>query len=152
MATRGFFFLGILLTAISMAAGLAHLFELPNKIHLSREDYLTVQQIYRGWALLGIAVVGALLSTMILCVLVRSNAQRFYPVLIAMVCIALSLFIFFLVTYPVNQETNNWTSLPADWQELRLRWEYSHAVGAVLYLVAFIALVLAALKACISWD
>ena len=38
-----------------MAAGMAHLFELPNKIHLSREDYLTVQQIYRGWALLGIA-------------------------------------------------------------------------------------------------
>jgi hypothetical protein len=36
---------------------------MPNKMVLSREDYLTVQQIYRGWALLGIAVAGALIST-----------------------------------------------------------------------------------------
>jgi len=42
------FLLTILFTAVAMAAGFAHLFELPNKIHLSRKDYLTVQQIYRG--------------------------------------------------------------------------------------------------------
>ncbi|HEV8657074.1 MAG TPA: hypothetical protein VGS96_00470 [Thermoanaerobaculia bacterium] len=38
---------------------MAHLFELPNKIGLSRDDYPTVQQIYRGWALAGILVLGA---------------------------------------------------------------------------------------------
>ena len=41
----------------------AHLLELPNRIGLSREEYLTVQQIYRGWALTGVFVFGALLST-----------------------------------------------------------------------------------------
>ena len=56
-------FASVMLTAVAMAAGYAHLLELPNKIGLSREDYLTVQQIYRGWALLGIVVVGALVST-----------------------------------------------------------------------------------------
>jgi hypothetical protein len=51
-------FLAILLTAVSMAPGWAHLLELPNKLGLSKDEYLTVQQIYRGWAYLGIAVEG----------------------------------------------------------------------------------------------
>ncbi len=46
----------VMLTAVAMAGGFAHLLELPNKSGLSREDYLKVQQIYRGWALLGFAV------------------------------------------------------------------------------------------------
>jgi hypothetical protein len=145
MATKTFFFLSILFTAVAMAAGFAHLFELPNKIHLSCEDYLTVQQIYRGWALLGIAVMGALLSTLILTVLVRENPRVFYLTLTATLCIALSLFVFFLFTYPANQETNNWTNLPENWQELRRQWEYSHAVGAGLYFIALTALTLSTL-------
>src|SRR5688572_22425432 len=55
-------FISLLLTALALAPALPHLLELPHKIHLSREEYLTIQQIYRGWSLLGIVVVGALLS------------------------------------------------------------------------------------------
>jgi hypothetical protein len=29
-----------------------------------------------------------------------------------------------------------WTVLGGDWQTLRRRWEYSHAIGAVLYFLA----------------
>lgn len=65
-------FISVLLTAVAMAGGFAHLFELPNKMDLSREDYLTVQQIYRGWALLGIPIFGALVSTAVLTVMVRN--------------------------------------------------------------------------------
>ncbi|HXH09314.1 MAG TPA: DUF1772 domain-containing protein [Alphaproteobacteria bacterium] len=145
MATKTFFFLSILCTAIAMAAGLAHLFELPNKMPLSREDYLTVQQIYRGWALLGIVVIGALLSSLILTVLVRGNPPVFYLTLTATLCIALSLCVFFLFTYPANQATDNWTNLPENWQALRRQWEYAHAVGAGLYVMAFIALTISTL-------
>ena len=73
MATKTLFVLSILFTAVAMAAEFAHVFELPNKIHLSREDYLTVQQLYRGWALLSIAVLGALLSTLMLTILFAST-------------------------------------------------------------------------------
>ncbi len=45
------YFIAILFAAL---AAMAHLLELPNKIGLSREDYFTVQAIYRGWALLGV--------------------------------------------------------------------------------------------------
>ena len=145
MATKTFFFLSILFTAVAMAAGFAHFFELPNKIHISREDYLTVQQLYRGWALLGIAVMGTLLSTLMLTVLVRENPRVFYLTLTATLCIALSLLVFFLFTYPSNQETNNWTNLPENWQALRRQWEYSHAVGAGLSFIALTVLTLSIL-------
>ncbi|MGZ8095715.1 MAG: DUF1772 domain-containing protein [Methylosarcina sp.] len=140
-----FRFLSILFTAVSMAAGFAHLFELPHKIDLPRDEYLIVQQIYRGWALLGIAVIGALVSTLVLAVLVRGNYRMFYLTLTATVCIALSLIVFFTFTYPVNQQTVNWTVLPENWQELRRQWEYSHATSAGLYFVAFITLTISML-------
>lgn len=140
-----FRFLSILFTAVAMAAGLAHLFELPNKIDLPREEYLIVQQIYRGWALLGIAVIGALVSTSILSILVRKDPGMFYLTLTAAICIALSLIVFFTFTYPANQQTGNWTVLPENWPELRRQWEYSHAAGASFYFIAFVALIISLL-------
>lgn len=132
-------FAALLFTAIAMAGGWAHLLELPNKIALSRDEYLTVQQLYRGWALLGIAVVGALVSTAALTVLQRGTGRPFFLALTAALCIALSLVIFFSVTFPANQATQNWTVLPEGWEALRRQWEYSHAAGALLYFVAMAA-------------
>jgi hypothetical protein len=79
-------FASLLLTAVSMAGGFAHLFELPKKINLPREDYLMVQQIYRMWALLGIAVVGALVSTATLAFYVRHTPANFYLTFAAALC------------------------------------------------------------------
>jgi hypothetical protein len=135
-------FLAILLTAISMAAGWAHLLELPNKLGLSRDEYLTVQQIYRGWASLGIAVVGALLSSATLTALQRGKTASFYCALTATLCIALSLVVFFSFTFPANKLTQNWTVLPEAWERLRRQWEYSHAASALLYFLALAMLAL----------
>lgn len=137
--------LAILLTAVSMAAGFAHLLALPNKIHLPRNDYLVVQQIYRGWALLGVVIVGALVTTAVVTFRVRARPAEFYLSLAATLCIALSLVVFFLFTYPANQQTQNWTVLPENWEVLRRQWEYSHAVGAGLYFAALGALTLSLL-------
>jgi hypothetical protein len=76
-------FIALLFTALALAPALAHLLELPNKISFSREDYLTVQQIYRGWALLGFVVAGALLSNLILTIMVRTQVKAFILTLIA---------------------------------------------------------------------
>jgi hypothetical protein len=43
------YFFSLLFAALALAPAMTHLLELPNKINLSCEDYLTVQQIYRGW-------------------------------------------------------------------------------------------------------
>jgi hypothetical protein len=129
-------FISIMLLAVALGGGFAHLFELLNKMPLSRDDYLTVQQIYRGWALLGIPIFGALIATFWLAALERRRRRPFGLTLAAALCILASLVVFFTFTFPANQATANWTFLPGNWEELRRRWEYSHAVGALLYYVA----------------
>jgi ribose/xylose/arabinose/galactoside ABC-type transport system permease subunit len=138
-------FLSLLFTALALAPSLGHLLELPNKINLSAEDYLTVQQIYRGWALLGIVVFGALLSTLVLTIIVRKKRRAFILTLIAFLCIVGTQVVFWTFTYPANEATNNWTVLPGNWLELRNQWEYSHATGAGLNLIALITLILSVL-------
>jgi ABC-type cobalamin transport system permease subunit len=135
-------FLSLLFAALALAPALAHLLELPNKIGMSRDNYLIVQQIYRGWALLGIVVLGALLSTLILTILVRKKPDQFALSLIAFLCIVATQAVFWTFTFPANQQTSNWTVLPEKWETLRIQWEYSHAASAVLNLIAFIALAL----------
>ena len=108
------YFLSLLFAALALAPAMAHLLELPNKINLSREDYLKVQQIYRGWALLGFVVVGAFLPTLALTITVRHERKAFILALIAFLCIAGTQVVFWTYTYPANQATNNW--IPACFQ------------------------------------
>lgn len=145
MSLNALRFIAVIATALSMAGGFAHLYALPNKLPLSADDYLTVQQIYRGWAFLGIVIFVALFATAALAVLERHRRVTFALTLAAAILIALSLIVFFTFTFPANQATMNWTTLPSNWEELRRRWEYSHAVGACLYLAALSALILSLL-------
>jgi hypothetical protein len=139
-------FLSLLLVGITMSAGLAHVMALPNKIGMSAEDYFVAQQTYAGWALIGIAMIGALIVTLLLALMTRSAPREFIPALIAFICMAAALAVFFAFTYPANQATENWTVVPQDWEQLRAQWEYSHALGAALVFAAFIALVVAVLS------
>jgi ABC-type cobalamin transport system permease subunit len=116
-------FASLLFVALALGPALAHLLELPNKIGLSREEYLTVQQIYRGWALLGIVVAGALVSTLVLTIMVRDRPRAFALALTAFFCIVGAQVVFWAFTFPTNQATENWTVLPDHWTALRARWE-----------------------------
>jgi hypothetical protein len=134
------YFLSLLFGALALAPAMAHLLELPNKINLSRDEYLTVQQIYRGWNLLAIVVFGALLSTLALTITMRHDRKAFLFALTAFLCIVGTQIVFWTYTYPTNQITNNWTVLPENWTALRRQWEYSHAASALLNLLAMISL------------
>jgi hypothetical protein len=140
-------FISLLFTALALCSAMAHLLELPNKIKLPADQYLIVQQIYRGWSLLGIVVILAFISTLVLLIMVRHHGKAFSLTLTALLCILSTQIIFWIFTYPVNQQTKNWTILPANWEELRRQWEYSHAVCAGLDLIALTALVLSLLPA-----
>jgi hypothetical protein len=140
MWQRTTYFLSLLFAALALGPAMAHLLELPNKINLSREDYLTVQQIYRGWNLLAVVVFGALLSTLALTITVRRQRRAFIFALIAFLCIVGTQIVFWTYTYPANQITDNWTTLPENWIGLRRQWEYSHATSALLNLLAMISL------------
>lgn len=138
-------FLAVLLTALALVPGGAHLFALPNKIGLPQESYFTVQAIYRGWALFGFVFIPALFANATLAIMLRHQRWPFRLALAASLCIAAMLVLFFVWTEPANQVTNSWTFAPANWDELRMQWEYSHAVNAVLILMAFCAVTLSVL-------
>jgi hypothetical protein len=134
--------LALLLTALSLVPAGAHFFEFPNKINLPAQDYLTVQAIYRGWAFFGIAIFGALALDGAAAAMLRGRGAAFQWDLAAGALLVLSLAIFFIWTFPVNQTTENWTKLPANWQDLRRQWEYSHVANAVVTFASLICVTL----------
>lgn len=91
--------------------------ELPPRIGLDAQAYLTVQQIHRGWPARhrgghGADVVAG----------ARGHGTRPPPGI-------------------RPRATVNWTFLPANWMALRAQWQYSHALSAVINLVALVALI-----------
>lgn len=137
--------LALLFTAGMLAPAAAHVLELPNKIGLSRQHYRIVQRLYRGWALVGVLVVGAFLFTAALVIASGGETHAARAAFAAAICVVLTQVVFWGFTFPVTRKTRNWTVLPDDWRRLRARWEYSHAAAAALGLAAFILTILAVL-------
>jgi hypothetical protein len=140
-------FLALVLTALALVPSGAHLFALPSKISLGAEQYFIVQSIYRGWNLFGIVLIGALIANLVLALLLRGRGAPFALALFGFFCLALTLLVFFIWTYPANQATNNWTTIPNNWEQLRRQWEYSHAANAVVTFAAFCSVALSSLMA-----
>lgn len=146
MTLRSLYFIALVLTAMALVPAGAHVFELYSKMKLDADEYLTVQQIYRGWALFGVVIFPALASTLALAIRLRRHPTAFLPALAAFLCILATQVIFWSFTFPTNQATANWTVLPPDWADLRFQWEYSHAASACLNFAAFAALVVSVLR------
>lgn len=143
-------FVAIILTALALVPGGAHLMELPNKIRLGREEYMTVQRIYRGWALAGAVLLAAIASTFALALVSRGQQLPFVLAGAAFLLLALTLIIFFVRVYPANAATRQWTGAPEDearFERLRRQWEHGHALNAVLTLLALAA----SLGAALGW-
>jgi ABC-type Fe3+-siderophore transport system permease subunit len=130
----------IISLTIAFGSGFAHVLEAYNKMRLSKDEYQVVQQIYRGWALLGIMVSIALISTLLLTIQTRRQPY-FIPNLLSCICILATLVIFFIFIFPVNQQTKNWEVLPDNWLQLRNRWEFSHTINAVIYFIGLLMLI-----------
>lgn len=143
-------FTAIVSTGLSAGVAFAHLLELPNKMSLSAENYLWVQQrLYEGFGqVLGPIEVVAFLSAISVTVLLRKQRHSFRWSLLASVCISLALIVWQLHNGPVNISVETWTidNLPANWMTYRDRWEYAHAVRAGLYTLALSTLTLATLS------
>jgi hypothetical protein len=146
MAVRVLQFCAIVLTALALVPAGAHLFELPSKIGLGQQAYFTVQAIYRGWALFGVVLIGALLVNLALTVLLARRRSPYMLPLLAFLLLAATLAIFFTWTWPANQATSNWTLPTPNWEALRTQWEYAHATNAVLTFIGLCLLTWSAVR------
>jgi hypothetical protein len=139
------FFIALLATALALGAALAHALELPNKINLPERQYFIIQQVYRGWNQLAYLLVIQLVSMLVIAGLSWHEPRVLWPTLAAVLFLLCAQAVFWTFTYPANVATDNWTTIPAEWESLRTRWEYSHALGAVFQFLAMSALIIAVL-------
>jgi hypothetical protein len=143
MMVRTLGFLALVLTALSLVPYGAHLFALPNKIVMPEQQYFVAQSVYRGWALMAVVLIPAMLINLAYAFTLRGRQPGFAFAAAACLCMAATLAVFFAFTYPANVATENWTVAPPDWMALRRQWEYSHAGNAVLAFLTFCLVALA---------
>ncbi len=125
---------------------IAHVLELPNKLALDAALWLAVQQhLYRGWGPFygGPVEIIAFATTVTLLVVRGRDPAPMRLTLVAALAYAGMIAAFFAFNDPVNAALNSWTpsSIPADWESYRLRWESGHAVAAILAIAGIVALV-----------
>ncbi|MGQ2906053.1 MAG: DUF1772 domain-containing protein [Neoaquamicrobium sediminum] len=131
--------LTLALTALIVIPGGAHLFELPVKLGMDEADYFTVQSIYAGWPLFAVPIFAAIAANGYLSWALRQHDRMAARCALASaLLISLTLAVFFLLVFPGNQVTANWTEIPQNWEELRRNWEYGHAANALITFVALL--------------
>ena len=146
MLTKASQFLAVILTALALLPGGAHLMALSAKIAMPEQPYFVVQQIYRGWAWAGAVIFLAIFANVLAALLTRHSRRKWQLFGAAGLLIAITLAVFFAWTYPANQATGNWTSAPENWEQLRTEWEYSHSANAVITFLALLCSVGAAVS------
>jgi hypothetical protein len=144
MAVKASQFLAVVLTALALLPGGAHLMALPAKLAMPEQPYFVAQQVYRGWAWVGVVIFLAIFANFAAAFLTHGRRRQLFTV--AGLLIGTTLALFFVWTYPANEATGNWTSVPENWEQLRIQWEYSHAVNAALTFLALLCAVGAALS------
>ena len=139
-------FIALVLTALSMGLSFAHLLELPPKMLFDGQLWVTIttKGLYYLFGSVGAVIeVGSIVTAIVLTFLVRDRGLVFSLALGGAILLALALALWFVFIAPVNAQLAKWTptSFPSDWMQYRDRWEYAHAVNAIVKLVAFGSLV-----------
>jgi hypothetical protein len=149
MLRRGVAFAAVFLSALTMGLEFAHVLEWPRKQHYDPALYARLQESLYVWFgnLGGIVYVLAVATTVTLAVLMRREPPRRY-LTVAAAAEVTGLITFLTIVWPVNGRfpVGPDTVVPPDWASLRNRWETGHAVGFILFTVAFICLARALLR------
>jgi len=154
----------ILLTAVVMSLSLAHALELPGKMRLNREAYLTTQTIYYpGFTIGGIAEPLAVIVVFALLLSTPPASARFWLLLLSLAALAAVQIIFWFWVQPVNKiwlkevrlgqagvaffgkqsDVADDDPKVQNWRALRDRWESGHVTRAVFAMIGLLLLAVA---------
>ena len=151
MPLKLIWFWTLMLAALGMTMGAAHVLELPAKMAYDAQTYAAVNStLYRQFAYVGGPIqVLAIAAAAWLAYRLRET-RSFRPAVAAALSLALSLALWYLLVQPVNEL---WASLlqqpdasASDYVRLRARWEYGHLVAFVPWLAGVALLVHATLR------
>lgn len=143
-------FITILLVALTTGMAFAHVLEMPAKMLYDAELYLTVQRsLYAAWGppnIGGVLEPAAVIAMLALCAAVRRRRRAFWLSSAAAVCLLLAFpLVYFLLVEPANEIFRSTSLIPANWTELRYRWETGHVLRFALQFVALSLLLLSVL-------
>ena len=147
LVSQVFRFLSLVLTGVVLALALPHALEMPAKLALAPNDYLIVQQIYGAFGAVGALVEPAALIAAIVLSFLARRRRAFVPALIGALCLVTALLIWVAVVNPANAQWQaaGAADVPENFDSLRMRWEWGHAVRAALICAGFVSLVVAVL-------
>jgi hypothetical protein len=148
MLLKGTRFAAIMLAALTLGLGFCHLMQLPSR--MGWDQYLWVGSTVQGGAYALFGSVGAVIfvATVIVLALnayfVREHGRPGFKLAAAAAALfALALGLWWVLVYPVNVELVKWVDgpVPADWTSYRARWEWGHAIIALVELAVLATLV-----------
>jgi hypothetical protein len=141
-------FIAIMLAALTLGLGFCHLMQLPAR--MAWDQYLWVGSTVQGglYAMFGsvgaIIFVGAVIALGLLTYFVHEHRRPgFQLALTAALLFALAMLLWWGLVYPANVQLASWVNgeVPPDWTDWRDRWEWGHAVIALVELAGFAALI-----------
>lgn len=142
-------FITIVLVALALTMTSAHVLELPQKMQYEAELYSAVNTtMYRYFAIVGgVYSMGSIVAAGVLAFLVRNHRSAFWWAIAGVVLLVLWFVSWLALVAPVNNQVaaalqSAPESVPGLWMRLRERWEYGHAIGFLIQLLGFFALVI----------
>ncbi|MCE8032207.1 DUF1772 domain-containing protein [Billgrantia tianxiuensis] len=133
----------LLITALGLVMGGAHVLELPIRMQYDPEFYMRVTStLYPYFGFVGGPIqVVAILAAGVLTWMVREHVA-FRTTLAGTACLGLSLGLWFLLVQPVNAAwAEALQASPADavqaYAQLRSRWEYGHVAAFIAWCLGF---------------
>jgi Domain of unknown function (DUF1772) len=117
---------------------------------LTPETFLTIGHTMIGnlGTVMAILMPAAILATLpVLFLLYRRRSGALYPTLGGFALFMIALVVTLIVEVPIDNQIEAWTvaSLPADWQQLRDRWELFHVIRTWVWVIGLALLLLGAL-------
>jgi len=153
MLLKALRFVAVMLAALTLAMGICHLMQLPAR--MAWDQYLWVGSTVQGglYGLFGSvgAIIGivAIIVLFLLAYIVREHGRPgFNFALAAAILFASAFALWWVLVYPANVALAKWVNgpVPADWTEVRARWECGHAIISLVELLGFAALVWSVLE------
>jgi hypothetical protein len=135
-------FITLMLAAFSLSLSMTHLLELPQRMQFDRQLWVSVtvvENVYKLFGTVGaVFEITAILTAIVLAFLVRDRGLTFYWTLDGAILLVLAFISWIVFIAPMNAEFAKWLTspIPTDWMRYRDQWEYSHAVNAVIKIIA----------------
>ena len=148
--------LSLLFVALTLGLTFAHVLEIAGKLRLGPREWLTVQQnLYVAFGPIGgtCEVLAIVFTWLTLWQRQRATGEA-RSAWVAAIATSVGLAAWAAIVAPMNTVLSGWTpdAIPPDWTRVRDRWEFGHALQAVLYVIAFVALALPLVRQTLQHD